>query len=142
MSRSVRTTIYALVLVAGAATAATPDIEGGWQTREGKAKERDTMTVSAISNNLYDVEVHTVHCPSVECMNARFGGFAFQSPLVANTLSYKPAGCAVAIRFSPQRATVHLSGCKSAEEYPYGGPRGSFRRCRRRLSEFPFVGWR
>jgi hypothetical protein len=126
MSNSARTTIYALVLLAGAATAATPGIEGGWQTREGKAKERDTITVRALGNNLYDVEVHTVHCPSVECMNARFGGFAFQSPLVANTLSYKAADCAVAIHFSSQRATVRLTGCKSVEEYPYGSPRGSF----------------
>jgi len=115
-----------LLLLAGAATAATPDIEGGWETREGRAKERDTMTVRALGNNQYDVEVHTVYCPSIECMNARFGGFAFQSPLVANALSYKAAGCAVAIQFSPQRATVRLTGCKSAEEYPYGGPRGSF----------------
>ncbi len=128
MSYSACTTICALVLLAGTATAATPDIEGGWQTREGMAKERDTLTVRAMGNNLYDVEVHTVYCPSVECMNARFGGFAFQSTLVANTLSYKAASCAVAIRFSSQRATVHLSGCKSAEEYPYGGPRGSFRK--------------
>ena len=126
MSRSARTPIHVLLLLAGVAMAATPDIEGGWQTREGRAQERDTITVRALGNNLYEVEVHTVYCPSVECMNARFGGFSFQSPLVSNILSYKAANCAVAIHFSSQKATVRLRGCKGAEEYPYGGPRGFF----------------
>lgn len=121
-----RATIYTLMVLAGGAIAATPNIEGGWQTREGKAKERDTMTVRALGNNLYEVEVRTVYCPRSKCMNARFGGFAFQSPLIGTTLSYKASSCSVDIRFSSQRARVGLTGCKSADAYPYGGPRGSF----------------
>jgi hypothetical protein len=84
------------------------------------------MTVHVLSNGEYEVEIRTVHCNNTECMNPAFGEFAFQSPLKSNTLSFRKPGCAVSIRFVPQRATVHIDGCAADDAYPYGGPRGPF----------------
>lgn len=121
-------TVAALMLAVVTNAQAELDIQGGWQTREGKSQERDTMTVRSLGQGNYEVEVRTVYCPSKECMNARFGGFAFQSPLSSNQLFYSADGCTVLIRFAPDRATVQLKGCHEEHQYPYGYPRGPFRK--------------
>src|SRR5687768_1992318 len=123
-----RTPPICIVLVtaflAAASAYGNAEIEGGWQTKAGRAQERDTMTIRHLGDDMYEAVVRIVSCPSTECMNARIEEISLKSRLVSDSLEHKTKDCALRIQFAANQAVVRISGCKG--DLPHGGPRGPF----------------
>jgi hypothetical protein len=124
--------LAAVILLAWASNTFAQNIEGCFVSRPYKADVHDSFRIRHLTNNVFEVDMHTVGCgydASPDCSNARFDDLNFKSRFQNGRLTYKEKDSACLIEIAFRNDTVAIvTQVQKCKAFDYWGPHGVYTR--------------